>query len=76
MNVTTDDIRAIKPGQVKPFLCESAMKMASAATMVGNIKRLGMPEGVVDYEVQKYFEPESIILIHAMREGESKVLNR
>lgn len=76
MNVTTEDIRNIKPGQVKPFLCENAMKMQSAATMVGNLKRLGMQEGVVDYEVQKYFEPECIILIHAMKEGEEKVLNR
>jgi hypothetical protein len=50
--------------------------MQSAATMIGQIKRLGMPDGVVDYEFQKFFGESNIILIHAMRENEEKVLNK
>jgi hypothetical protein len=75
MNVTTEDIRGIKPGAFKPFVCEDANKMQSAATLIGQLKRLGMPEQVVDYEYQKFFD-ENIILIRAMREGDEKVLNR
>lgn len=75
MNVSTEDIKAIKPGQIKPFLCEDARKMQSAATMIGQLKRLDMPEGVADYEFQRFYE-HNIILIHALREGEEKVLNR
>ena len=76
MNVSTEDIKGIKPGTIKPFICENAKKMQSAATMVGQMKRLGMPDGVVDYEIQKFFDEGNIILIHAMKEGDEKVLNR
>lgn len=76
MNVSTEDIKRIKAGQIVPFLCEDARKMQSAATMIGQIKRLGMPDGVVDYEFQKFFGTENIILIHALRENEEKVLNK
>lgn len=75
MNVTTEDIVTIKPGQIKPFVCEDAKKMQSAATLVGQVKRLNMPDGVVDYEVQKFFD-DNIILIHAMSETCTKVLNK
>ena len=75
MNVTTDDIMSIRPGAIKPFVCEDARKMQSAATLVGQIKRLGMPDGVVDYEFQRFYD-ENIMLIHAMRDGDVKVLNR
>lgn len=75
MNVTTEDIRSIKPGQIRPFICEDAKKMQSAATMVSQMKRSGMPEGVTDYEFQKFFD-ENIILIHALKEGDENVLNR
>ena len=75
MNATTEDIRGIKPGGIKAFLCEDAKKMQSVATLVWGLKRMGMPEGVVDYEMQRDFE-QNIILIHAMRRGDAKVLNR
>lgn len=75
MNVKKEDIVAIKPGQIVPFICEDAMKMQSAASMVSQIKRLGLPEGVVDYEVQKFFD-NNVILIHALGEGEARVLNK
>lgn len=75
MNVTTEDILSIKPGQIRPFVCDDAKKMQSAATLVSQVKRLNMPEGVVDYEVQKFFD-EKIILIHAMGENCSRVLNK
>jgi len=65
----------MKPGTFKPFICQNGAQLQSAATMVSQIKRLGMPDGVVDYEVQKFFE-DNIILVHALGEGENKVLNR
>jgi hypothetical protein len=75
MNVTTEAIRNIKAGQIKPFVCEDGKKLQSAATLISATKRLGMPEGVVDYAFQKFFE-ENVILVHALGEGEEKVLNK
>lgn len=75
MNVKTEDIVAIKPGQIIPFICEDAKKLQSASTLVSQVKRLSLPDGVVDYEVQKFFD-SNIILIHAIGENDTKVLNR
>ena len=75
MNVTTDEIRAIKPGAVKPFLCEDAKALYTACSLVSILKNKGMPEGVVNYETQKFFE-NNIILIHAMAEGDQPILNK
>ncbi len=73
MNVTTEDIRKIKPGSIEPFVCDGA-KMYTVATLILQLKRRGMPEGVVDYEHQKFFD-KGVILIHPLREGDSRVLN-
>ena len=73
MNVTTEDIRKIKPGYIEPFVCDGA-KMYTVATLILQLKRRGMPEGVVDYEHQKFFD-KGVILIHPLREGDSRVLN-
>lgn len=75
MNLTKEDLMAMKPGLIKPFLCENAMKMQCAVTIVCQNKRNGMPEGVVDFECQKFFD-SNIILVHALGEGEEKVLNK
>lgn len=75
MQVGTDDIRAIKPGTIKPFPCESALAMSSVCTLVTRLKRIGMPDGVVDYETQKFYDT-NILLVRAMREGDTYVLNR
>lgn len=75
MNVTTEDIRGIKPGTVKPFLCEDAKALYSACSLVSILKNRGMPDGVVNYETQKFFE-SNIILIHAMGEGDVPFLNK
>lgn len=74
MNVTKEDIKNIKPGAIEPFLCEDADKMHSGVSQISQIKRSKMPDGVVDYESQKFFG-KNILLIHAMREGDKKVLN-
>lgn len=74
MSVTTEDIKNIKPGSIEPFTCESG-KMYSIATMITQIKRRGMPDGVVDYEHQKFFD-KGIILIHPLKEGDVCVLNK
>lgn len=75
MKVSTDDIRMIRPGTIEPFLCDDAQAMYSAASLIARLKNVGMPEGIVDYETQKFFG-KNIILIHAMKEGDEKVLNR
>lgn len=75
MNVSTDDIRNIKPGTIEPFVCEDVPAMYSAASLISRVKNIGMPEGVVDYESQRFFD-RKVILIHAMKDGDEKVLNR
>ena len=74
MSVTTEGIKNIKPGTIEPFACESS-KMYSIATMITQIKRRGLPDGVVDYEHQKFFD-KGIILIHPLKDGDQYVLNR
>lgn len=75
MNVTTEKIKAIKPGTIQPFLCEDAKALYSGCSLVSALKRKDMPEGVADYETQKFFD-DNILLIRAMREGDTPVLNR
>lgn len=74
MSVTTEEIKSIKPFCIEPFHCE-ASKMYSVATMISAIKRMGMPEGVLDYEHKKFFD-KNIIVIHAVGDGDSYVLNK
>jgi len=74
MNVTKEEIRNIKPGSFEPFQCEDAAKMHSAVSLLSQMKRTGMPDGVSDYESQKFFG-KNILLIHALRDGDEKVLN-
>ena len=80
MNVSTEDIRNIKPGTIKPFVCEDGGKMRSACSLISVLKQTGMPEGVVDYETQKFFAEKNdgvnLILIRPLREGDSRVLNQ
>lgn len=75
MNVSTDDIKAIKPGTVIPFLCKDALAMNTACSLVTRVKRVGMPEGVVDYETQKFYDT-NILLIRALCADDVKILNK
>lgn len=75
MNVSTEDIRNIRPGAIQPFIGLSALEMNSACTKVTRLKRVGTPEGVVDYETQKFYDLH-LLLVRAMRDGDTKVLNR
>lgn len=75
MNVTTEDIRNIPPGALRIFPCEDGKKMHSACSLVAFLKRTEMPEGVVDYETRKEFET-NIVIIRALRTGDTKILNR
>lgn len=72
-NVTTDEIRNIKPGATEAFHCDSS-KMYAVATALSTLKRRGLPDGVVDYEHRKYFDKD-IIVIRALRVGDEPVLN-
>lgn len=75
MNVSTEDIKKIPPGALRIFPCEDGKKMRSACSLVTTVKRTEMPEGVVDYETRKEFDLNAVI-IRAMREGDTKVLNK
>lgn len=74
MTVSVEEIRAIKPGATEAFNCDSD-KMYSVATVLSTVKRRGMPEGVTDYEHKKLFD-KNIIIIRAMRDGDTPILNR
>ena len=73
MTVSTEEIKSIKPGSTEAFNCDSG-KMYSVATTISTLKRRGMPDGVVDYEHKKLFD-RNIIIIRAMRDGDSPILN-
>jgi hypothetical protein len=49
MNVTVKDIKAIKPGQTKPFLCDSENACKNASTLISIVQRTARPEGVSRY---------------------------
>lgn len=74
-NVTTEQIKAIKPGRIQPFICDNAAALNSACAILYRMKRLGMPKGVVNYEAQKFYDL-NILLIRAMRPGDDFVLNK
>jgi hypothetical protein len=75
MNVSTDDIRNIPPGALRLFQCEDGKKMRSAASLITTVKRTELPDGVVDYEHQKFFDL-NIIALRAMRDCDTRVLNK
>lgn len=74
MTIRAEDIKKIKPGRIEALPCD-ADKMYAVATALSTLKRRGKPDDVVDYEHEKFFDL-GIVLIHPMREGDEKVLNR
>lgn len=78
MNVSTEEIKAIRPGDIKLFLCEDGSKIRSARSLVSIVKEAGMPDGIVDYETRK-FELDGdlkIFAIRAMRPDDAPCLNK
>lgn len=73
MTVGIEDIKNIRPGATEAFQCDRE-KMYAVATAISTVKRKGMPEGVVDYEHKKFFD-RGIIVIRAMRQGDTPMLN-
>lgn len=77
MNVSTEDIRNIPAGVIRLFPCEGGGNIRSARTLISIIKDTGLPEGVVDYETQRFkLETGLVLAIRAMREGDTPVLNK
>lgn len=74
MTVTQKEIKSIKPGTIEAFNCD-ADKMYAVATALSTIKRRGLPDGVADYEHKKFFD-KNIIIIRAMRECDTPILNQ
>jgi len=74
MNVSTAEIKAIKPGTTEAFHCDAA-KMPSLATVLSDMKKYKkMPDDVVCYEHKKFPE-KNIVIIRAMRECDTPMLN-
>lgn len=74
MNVTTEEIKAIKPGSTEAFHCDVS-KMKSLASVLSDLNRYGgRPDGVVRYEHKKFTE-KNIVIIRAMREDDRPMLN-
>ena len=76
MNVSVDDIRSIPAGALRLFPVDDGKKIRSARSLVSIVKNeMGMPEGVVDYELKKYvLETGLVVGIRALREGDTKIL--
>jgi hypothetical protein len=76
MNVSVEDIRSIPAGALRLFPVDDGKKIRSARSLVSIVKNeMGMPEGVVDYELRKYnLEIGLVVGIRALREGDSKFL--
>lgn len=49
MNVTVKDIKAIRPGETKPFLCESEKACKNAGILVSYVQRIDRPDGISHY---------------------------
>lgn len=78
MNVSVEDIRKIPAGALRLFPCEDGRKIRSARSLVSIVKNeMGMPDGVVDYELRKYeLEIGLVVGIRALREGDTKMLRK
>ena len=75
MNVSTAEIKAIKPGTTEAFNCD-ATKMKSLATVLSDLKTFKkLPEGIIAYEHKKFPE-RNIVIIRAMRDGDEPMLNQ
>lgn len=76
MNVSVEDIRNIPAGALRLFPVDDGKKIRSARSLVSIVKNeMGMPEGVVDYELRKYnLEIGLVVGIRALREGDVKIL--
>jgi hypothetical protein len=74
MNVTTAEIKAIRPGATEAFHCDAA-KMKSLATVLSDLKVYKkLPDNIVAYEHKKLPE-KNIVIIRAMRDGDTPMLN-
>lgn len=77
MNVSTDDITALKKGEIKAFLCDDEKKCRSASSLITNALRVckdKMQPGVANYERKIQYD-DHIIIIRAMGENDVPVLN-
>lgn len=76
MNVSVEDIRSIPAGALRLFPCEDGRKVRSARSLLSILKNeMGMPDGVVDYELRKYDTEIGLLVgIRALREGDTKIL--
>lgn len=75
MNPTVKDIIGIKPGKLRAFICDSPKGCNSARVQVQHVKRMYMPEGVVNYSVHTQWE-DNIVVITAIAKQDDMKKNR
>ena len=75
MNPTVKDIIGIKPGKLRAFICDSPKACNSARVQVQHVKRMYMPEGVVNYSVHTQWE-DNIVVITAIAKQDDMKKNR
>lgn len=63
MNVSTESIWAIKPGTIQPFICENALALNTACSLVTRLKRVGLPDGVALSILTKFRKGFSALFI-------------
>ena len=72
MNPTVKDIIGIKPGKLRAFICDSPKGCNSARVQVQHVKRMYMPEGVVNYSVHTQWEDNIVVITAIAKQDEMK----
>ena len=72
MNPTVKDIIVIKPGKSKAFICDSPKGCNSARVQVQHVKRMYMPEGVVNYSVHTQWEDNIVVITAIAKQDDMK----
>lgn len=49
MKPTVEDIKGIRPGKTKTFLCKDVRECISTKSLLCYVRDMGMPEGVARY---------------------------
>ena len=72
MNPTVKDIIGIKPGKLRAFICDSPKGCNSARVQVQHVKRMYMPEGVVNYSVHTQWEDNIVVITAIAKQDDMK----
>lgn len=68
MNVTVNDIRSVKPGGIKSFMCDSTEAVRSVQSLVWYCNRVNRPRNVLKYKSSANYK-DLIVTITAIAEN-------